>query len=109
MTLTDIDYETADLRDQICQDLVWWKKPQEVDDSELLRRIMNPGTWEMLQWARNKFPVKFFVDALTHAKYGDFSPRSWHYWHIKLGISPIHCLPKNQFLTDGIKLNFPGS
>ena len=109
MTLTDIKYEKADLRDQICQDLVWWKNPQEVEDSELLRRIMNLGTWEMWQWARTTFPVKFFVDALTHVKYGDFSPGSWHYWHIKLGIPPIPCLPKNQFLADGIKLNFLGS
>jgi hypothetical protein len=109
MTLTDIEYETADLRDQFCQDLVWWKNSQDVEDSELLRRIMNLGTWEMWQWARNKFPVKFFIDTLTEAKYGDFSSGSWHYWHIKLEISPIPRLPKNQFLGDGVMLNFPGS
>ena len=44
MTLLKTDYETADLRDQICQELVCWKNPQEVEDSELLRRIMNLGT-----------------------------------------------------------------
>ena len=109
MTLTEIEYETADLRDQICHDLVWWKTPKEVEDSELLRRIMNLVTWEMWQWARNIFSVKFFIDALTQTKYGDFSSGSRHYWHIRLGISPIPSLPKNQFLGDGVKLNFPGS
>ena len=101
MTFFAVPKEAPDLREQICQDLVWWKNPQEVEDLELLRRIMNLGTWEMWQWARNNFTVKFFIDTLTHAKYGDFSPGSWHYWHIKLVISPIPRLPKNQFLAHG--------
>ena len=60
MTFFAVQKEAPDLREQICQDLVWWKNPQEVEDSELLRRIMNLGTWEMWQWARTTFPVKFF-------------------------------------------------
>ena len=70
---------------------------------------MNLGTWKMWQWARNNFPIKFFIDALTEAKYGDFPPGSWNFWHIKLETSPIPRFPKNQLLVDGIKLNFPCS
>ena len=76
MTFFAVPKEAPDLREQSCQDLVWSKNPQEVEDSELLRRIMNIGTWEMWQWARTTFPVKFFIDALTQARYDDFSPGS---------------------------------
>lgn len=103
------EYETADVRNQICHNLVWWKNPQEVEDSELLPRIINLGTWEMWQWAWKHLAKKSFVYCLEDARYGDFSKGSWHYWHIKLGISPIPRMPKNQFLGDGVKLNFPGS
>ena len=109
MTFFAVQKEAPDLREQICQDLVWWKNPQEVEDSELLRRIMNLGTWEMWQWTRNNFPVIFSIDGLTQARYGDFSPGFWHYWHISLGDSPIPPLPTNQFFDDRVKLNFSGS
>ena len=102
MTRTDSDYETADLRNQISQGLVWWKIPQEAEDSELLRWIMSLGAWEVWQWARNLFSVKFFIEALTEAKYGDFSSGSWHYWHIRLRISPVPRCPKIHFLGDGV-------
>ena len=38
-------------RANYCKLLIWWKSPDEVNDQELLRKIMNLGTWEMWQWA----------------------------------------------------------
>lgn len=37
------------------------EKPNEVNDLELLRRIMNLGTWEMWQSAWQNFTEEFFV------------------------------------------------
>ena len=99
----------TDQRENYCKLLIWWKNPDEIDDQELLRRIMNLGTWEMWQWAWKHVSKESFVHCLEDARYGDFSKGSWHYWHLRLGISPIPNLPKNQFLGDGVKLNFPGS
>ena len=42
-------------RENYCKLLIWWKSPDEIDDPELLRRIMNLGTWEMWQWAWKHF------------------------------------------------------
>ena len=41
----------TDQRENYCKLLIWWKSPDEVNDQELLRKIMNLGTWEMWQWA----------------------------------------------------------
>ena len=34
----------TDQRESYCKLLIWWKSPDEIDDQELLRRIMNLGT-----------------------------------------------------------------
>ena len=99
----------TDPRVNYCKLLIWWKSPDEIDDQELLRRIMNLGTWEMWQWAWKHFSKESFVHCLEDARYGDFSRGSWHYWHLRLGISLSLTYRKNQFLGDGVKLNFPGS
>ena len=40
----------TDQRANYCKLLIWWKSPDEVNDQELLGKIMNLGTWEMWQW-----------------------------------------------------------
>jgi hypothetical protein len=42
------------------------------------------------------------------ARYGDFPKGSWHYWHIRLSISPILPDPKNKFLAKNEEVRFPG-
>ena len=32
-------------------------------------------------------------DALLHAEVGEFSPRSWHYWHYRLGLASLGEVP----------------
>jgi hypothetical protein len=98
----------SDKRENYCKLLIWWKSPNEVDDQELLRKIMNLGTWEMWQWAWKHFDKKSFVDCLEDARYGDFSKGSWHYWHLRLSISPIPPIPRNRFLAENEEVNFPG-
>ena len=34
----------TDKRENYCKQLIWWKSPGEVDDQELLRKIMNLDT-----------------------------------------------------------------
>ena len=88
----------TDQRENYCKLLIWWKSPDEIDDQELLRRIMNLGTWEMWQWAWKHFTKESFIHCLEDARYGDFSKGSWYYWHLRLSISPIPPIPRNRFL-----------
>ena len=109
MSQTLVQPKNTNQRESFCKLLTWWKKPNEVNDLELLRRIMNLGTWEMWQWAWQNFTEESFVHCLTDARYGDFSKGSWHYWHIRLSISPIPPVPKNKFLAENEEVRFPGT
>jgi len=33
------------------------------------------------------------IEVLTHAEIGQFTPRSWTYWHYRLGIADIDQVP----------------
>ena len=66
----------TDQRVNYCKLLVWWKSPDKIEDHELLRKIMNLGTWEMRQWTIKKSRVKFFIYGLTEVKCEDFASSS---------------------------------
>ena len=51
----------TDQKENYCKLLIWWKSPDEVDDQELLRKVMNLGTWEIQQQAGKYFTKEFFV------------------------------------------------
>tara|TARA_E500000178_G_C16922103_1_gene707718 strand:+ start:907 stop:1236 length:330 start_codon:yes stop_codon:yes gene_type:complete len=97
----------TDQREHFCKLLIWWKRPDEVDDQELLRKIMNLGTWEMWQLAWNHFTKESFNHCLEDARYGDFYKGSWYYWHLRLLFSPIPPIPRNRFLSENEKVKFP--
>ena len=98
----------TDQKENYCKLLIWWKSPDEIDDQELLRKIMNLDTWEMWQWAWQNFTEESFLHCLTDARYRDFSKGSWHYWHLRLSISPIPQIPRNRFLSENEEVKFPG-
>ncbi len=65
---------------------VWWQTPEEalVRPQRLLAQIMNLGVWD--DWVRlvELFPREALVDVLTRAEIGQFSVRSWSFWHCRL-------------------------
>ena len=65
----------TDQRENYCKLLIWWKSPDEIYDQELLRKIMNLGTWEMWQWAWQNFTEESFVNCLTDARVWRFLKR----------------------------------
>ena len=78
---------------KIARALVWWKPPEEVDRLYLIRRIMEMGTPEMVGYARECFGEAVMRGALTTAEPGNFSERSWNYWHVVFGLRPTPPLP----------------
>jgi hypothetical protein len=78
----------------ISRSLVWWKRPEEVDILYLARRIMEMGTPDMISWLRSRHGEAVMREALATAEPGNFSDRSWNYWHVVFGIRPTPPLPK---------------
>ena len=89
---------TKDLK-MLCQRYVWWETPEWAckHPTILLANLMNTGTWEDIQLARKLLSDPLLKQALLEAPPGYFSYRSWDYWHLKFGLTPIPPLPKRNF------------
>ncbi len=65
---------------------IWWQAPEEalVRPQRVLARVMDLGVWE--DWSRmaELFPTDTLADVLNCAEIGQFSPRSWSFWHCRL-------------------------
>ncbi|HYO16497.1 MAG TPA: hypothetical protein VE685_25145 [Thermoanaerobaculia bacterium] len=85
--------------ENVAQRLFWWKPPSEAltDPIRFLAQVMTYGTLEDVLVARRHFPESAFREVLAHPPAGVFDPRSWNYWHVAFGISPVPDLPKRQF------------
>jgi hypothetical protein len=78
----------------IARSLVWWKEPAEVDFLYLVRRVMDRGTPQMVQYVRRCFGESALREALATAEPGNFTEKSWNYWHLVLDIRPTPPLPQ---------------
>jgi len=80
---------------RIAQKLLWWQPP-EVSLATPLRlacQVMVWGTWEDVLQARAILGDELFRRALQQAPPGIFDARSWNYWHLVFGITPVPPLP----------------
>jgi hypothetical protein len=73
MNQTLVQPKNTNQKEFFCKLMIWWKKPNEFKNQDLLRRIMNLGTWEMWQWAWQNFTEESVVHCLIDARYEDFS------------------------------------
>lgn len=88
----DVDEELK----KIARTLVWWKPPEEVELFYLVRRVMELGTPEMVQWVRVHLGEAVMAEALRTAEAGNFSALSWNYWHVVFRIRPMPPLPHRE-------------
>lgn len=74
---------------------LWWKAPEEVAvrPDLLIAQIMNIGTWDDVVALENNTTVERLRDVLTQAEPGQFSPRSWQFWHLRLHLADIDHVP----------------
>lgn len=68
---------------------VWWKTAEEAlrYPQRVVAQVMNIGTFEDLQSLDEIVGEEGLARALSQAEAGQFNPRSWHYWHYRLGLS----------------------
>lgn len=74
---------------------IWWRPPEVTvkDRHRVIAQVMNLGTFEDVQALRQQVGEMEFKQVLREARPGEFSERSWNYWHLILGLSQPHAVP----------------
>ncbi len=68
---------------------IWWESPEEAlrFPSSLVAQVMDIGTFEDVVLLSELISEDELRSVLANAEAGQFNPRSWHYWHYRLGLS----------------------
>jgi hypothetical protein len=75
---------------------LWWKSPEEAVrmPGRVLAQVMELGDYDDVQAIAELAGEDALREVLEHAEAGQFSPRSWAYWHYRLGlVQPGDVLP----------------
>ena len=74
---------------------VWWKTPDEalVMPERVIAQVMNMGDYQDVQKLADRVGDDTLRSVLSHAEAGQFSIRSWAYWHYRLGLAEIEQVP----------------
>lgn len=80
---------------QFARKYIWWLPPGEAVENphRVIVQVMNLGTFEDAEALRQLVGQPELARALHDAQPGEFSPRSWHYWHLTLGLAPVNAVP----------------
>lgn len=89
-----IQVESTLLR-RLARKYVWWKTPDEAIavPERVITQVMGIGDYEDVQLLVNSVGDEMLRHVLTHAEIGQFNPRSWAYWHYRLGLAQPEQLP----------------
>lgn len=74
---------------------VWWKGAEDAvkKPERVIAQIMDIGDFDDVQAMAAVVGDDVLRDVLTHAGAGQFNPRSWHYWHYRLGLARYGEIP----------------
>ena len=74
---------------------IWWKTPDEAVamPERVIAQVMNIGDYADVQALATRVGDDTLRAVLTHAEAGQFSPRSWAYWHYRLGLASVDHVP----------------
>lgn len=74
---------------------IWWKSPDEAlaMPQRVIAQVMNIGDYEDVQIVEKLLGQEPLRQALAAAQAGQFSPRSWAYWHYRLGLRSDQAVP----------------
>lgn len=59
----------------------------------VIAQVMNLGDYDDVQWLAEQVGDDVLCDVLTHAEAGQFTARSWAYWHYRLGLAQVEQVP----------------
>lgn len=74
---------------------VWWQPPERtLDDRRLfLAQVMTLGTAADIRWLLSRVSTSELRGVLCDPPVGIFNGRSWNFWHLRLGLTPVPGLP----------------
>jgi hypothetical protein len=74
---------------------VWWKTPDEslAMPESVIAQTMDIGDYDDLQALAQQAGDECLREVVRHAEPGQFSGRSWAYWHYRLGLARPGQLP----------------
>jgi hypothetical protein len=74
---------------------IWWQAPDTAIRSphRVISQVMNLGTFEDVQALLQEVGEAEFKQTLREGRPGEFSERSWHYWHLVLGVAQPDTIP----------------
>ncbi len=76
---------------------IWWKRTDDamVTPERVVAQVMNIGDYGDVQVVANSIGDNYLCHVLQHAEIGQFSARSWTYWHYRLGlVTPNETMPE---------------
>ena len=90
--MTHID---KDLLKPLASKYIWWKAPDEAVSmpERVIAQVMNIGDYADVQMLVAQVGEDVLRDVLAHAEAGQFNERSWAYWHYRLGLAEVDCVP----------------
>ena len=74
---------------------IWWKTPEEavLRPDRIITQVMNIGDYDDVQALVHQVDEAYLHEILQGAEAGQFSEKSWAYWHYRLGLSEPGCVP----------------
>jgi hypothetical protein len=83
----------------VARRVIWFEPPAAAlaDPVRFMAYAMSHATPEDMRVVRRYVSDEDFREALDHAPPGIIDPRSWNYWHLKLGRYPPPPLPRREF------------
>ena len=74
---------------------IWWKTPEEAVafPQRVIAQVMNMGDYGDVLTLAAQLGDDALRDTLASAEAGQFSDRSWAYWHYRLGMAEVDRLP----------------
>ncbi len=74
---------------------IWWKTPEEAMSmpNRVIAQAMNMGDYDDVQALASQVGDDVLRGVIEHAEAGWFNARSWTYWHYRLGLTDLDCVP----------------
>jgi hypothetical protein len=82
---------------------IWWESGdgRPVEPRRVLAQVMDIGDFADVLRVIADLGDEPLRDVLAHAEPGWFNPRSWSYWHYRLGVipagQPVPTMPRRAF------------
>jgi hypothetical protein len=88
MSVNDRQRQTLE---RLARRYVWWQTPTMAlrNQHRVIAQVMNLGSWDDVLRLLDVVGEARLRDALAEAVAGEFNARSWHFWHYRLGLTPI--------------------